>query len=101
MSKQDYITNLLHLAFKAGKVKVGMSASCSSCLKNKAVLVVCALDISDNSKDKIERIARRQNVKFLVYGDKNLYSGIFQRCVTGILSIEDKNFASGILKALA
>lgn len=100
MSKITDLTNLLHLARKAGKVKIGMSLSCSSCIKNRASLVLCAEDISNNSKDKIEKIARQKNVRFIVYGSKKLFSDIFNRTVTGIISIEDKNFASGILMIL-
>ncbi len=100
MGKTTYIVNMLHMACKAGRVKVGMTASCSSCLKNKSELVICATDMSKNSKDKIEKTARLRGVKFLVYGDKGLYSQVFKRQTTGIISIEDKNFASALMKVI-
>lgn len=100
MSKTTYISNMLHLACKAGKVKIGMTASRSSCLKKRSELVICASDISKNSRDKIEKSARLGGVSFRIFGDKKLYSGLFQRQTTGIISIEDKNFASALLKAM-
>jgi len=92
--------NLVHLALKAGKLKVGMEASCSSCLVRKAKLVICAADVSSNSQKKIRRITERQKIKYIVYGNKKSYSNILQRSVAGIICIEDNNFASGILKKI-
>ena len=100
-TKREAIINLLHLARKAGKVKSGMSACCSSCIKNNAELVICAEDISNNSKNKIKRITLSKEVKLIVYGDKQMFSNLFQRTVTGIICVEDKNFSSGILRVLA
>jgi len=99
--EMDSIIKLLQLARKAGKAKAGMSACCSSCIKNSAELVICAEDISLNSKQKVERIAQQKGVELLTYGKKEMFSELFQRTTTGLICIEDKNFASGILKALA
>jgi ribosomal protein L7Ae-like RNA K-turn-binding protein len=100
-SKWQAIVPLLHFAVKAGGLKLGMSASCSSCLHRKAKLIICADNLSGNSQQKIVRIAQENRVKTILIGSKEKFADLFNRNTTGIICVENVNIAQGITKLLA
>ncbi len=95
------VAALLGFANKAGKLKFGMSACCHSCSAGKAKLVLQAENLSRNSQNKIASVISQNNIRKISYGTKEQFGRLFNRTNTGLICIEDKNFASGIEKAIA
>lgn len=91
---------LLGLAFKAGKLKFGMSAAYQSCEKKRARLVLIARDLSGHSLRKIMFVMTQQGIKSFSCGTKEEFGLLFKRNDTGLIIIEDQNFAAGIEKIL-
>jgi ribosomal protein L7Ae-like RNA K-turn-binding protein len=94
------ISGLLGLAYKAGKVKTGMSGCYKSCVSKRARLVIMADDLSDHSRRKIEHIISTNRIKAFSYGTKKQFGQLFKRNDTGLLSIEDSDFAAGLEKVM-
>ena len=95
------ISALLGFANKAGKLKFGLSACYQSCTRRKARLVLLTKDLSMNTRRKIEVVMEQNGIKSITYGTKEQFGLLFNRSDTGLISVEDGDFASGIEKAMA
>ncbi len=95
------ISALLGFANKAGKLKFGLSACYQSCAHKKAKLILLASDLGENTIRKIELIIKQNRIKTIVYGTKEQYGLLFNRSNTGLISVEDRDFAAGIEKVVA
>jgi len=96
--ENEKILNLLHMARKAGVVKLGFDASQRSCFQGKAKLILTAGDLSARQKQNIQSMADAYNVKFVEFASKQILGVSLNLRDVGILCIEDRNFASGIIK---
>ncbi|HHT49418.1 MAG TPA: hypothetical protein GXZ98_09035 [Firmicutes bacterium] len=56
--------NLLGIARKAGELALGFTATADGLRKGKVTLVLLATDTSPHTKEKIERLCRRHQVRF-------------------------------------
>ena len=92
------VTGLLHLARKAGKVIFGFDACQRSCLNAKAKLILAAKDLSSRQRSSLKTLAEANNIKFLEFGTKRFLGESFKQRDVGIICIEDRNFANGIVK---
>jgi|SRR5690554_347989 ribosomal protein L7Ae-like RNA K-turn-binding protein len=94
------ISGLLGLAYKAGKIKTGMSGCYQSCVSKRSKLVIIADDLSAHSRRKIEHIISTNGIKAFSYGTKRQFGLLFNRNDTGLISIEDSDFVAGIEKVM-
>jgi ribosomal protein L7Ae-like RNA K-turn-binding protein len=95
---KEKITGLLHLARKAGKVIFGFAACERACLSGKASLILAAKDLAERQKTSIKIVAEANNVKYLEFGSKRYLGDAFKVRDVGIICVQDRNFASGIVK---
>jgi len=94
------LESFLQLANKAGKLSFGYDATERSCRSGKASLVCLATDLGKSSKKGFHRISSANNVAVKEIGTKKDFGRILNRREVGIISVNDKNFADGILKFL-
>ena len=94
------IINLLHLARKACKLQFGFDACEKSCFKGKSRLVLYVSDLAENSKSKLINMVHANNTKAIEIGTKKLFGESFKTRDVGIISIEDHNFAKGIIRLI-
>ena len=92
------VIGLLHLARKAGVVVTGFDACQRSCMKGSARLILVAKDLSGRQKSSLKAIAEAQNIKYLEFGTKQFLGDSFKVRDVGIICVEDKNFANGIVQ---
>ncbi len=96
----EKILNLMHLARKAGKITFGSAACERSFLERKARLLILSNDLSARSAANITQYALDARVKVCRFGNKKLFGNSFQIKDTGIITIDNSNFARGIDKLL-
>ena len=94
------ILALLGFASRAGRLSCGMNAATEAIFKGKSELCVAACDLSAKSLKEINFHAMKNNVRVIILDDCNidvLSAAIGRRC--GVLSVDDKSFADGIIGA--
>jgi ribosomal protein L7Ae-like RNA K-turn-binding protein len=94
----EKVLGLLHLARKAGALKFGFDACQRSCQRGKARLIIAAADLSKRQKSSLLTVAEAQNIKYLEFGSKQMLGDSFNLRDVGIICVEDKNFASGVVQ---
>ena len=92
--------NLLHLARKAGKLQFGFNACERSCFDSHAKLVIYASDLSHNTRKNLIEMLQTNNVKSIEFSTKKYFGNIFKIRETGIIIVNDSNFAKGILSLI-
>ena len=97
---EDKILNLLHLARKAGKLQFGFDACERSCFSSQAKLVIYASDLSLNTRKNMIKIIQANNVKSIELSTKKNFGSAFKIRETGIITVNDSNFAKGILSLI-
>ncbi|HCX72229.1 MAG TPA: hypothetical protein DHM37_00765 [Candidatus Cloacimonas sp.] len=94
------LESLLQLANKAGKLSFGYDAVERSCRSGKAALLLLAKDLGHSSRKGFLNISSATNLTVREIGTKLDFGRILNRREIGIISVNDKNFADGILKFL-
>ncbi|MDY6915168.1 MAG: ribosomal L7Ae/L30e/S12e/Gadd45 family protein [Candidatus Cloacimonadota bacterium] len=94
------LKSLLQLAKKAGKLSYGYDAAERSCRNGDSALILMAKDLSARTQKGFSYNANAYNINFKEVGTKKDFGIILNRKEVGIISINDKNFAEGILKSL-
>lgn len=97
---EEKVLNLLHLARKAGKLKYGFDPVERSCFRGDSKLVIYTNDIAERTKKKLLDMAYAYNIKAVEFGTKELLGKSFKVRDIGIISINDGNFAKGIIDLL-
>lgn len=92
----------LDLHQEHGKVVSGMDAVSEAVQKNKVKLVLITSDISDKSKENIEYVCTKHQIKVirLKCTMENLGKAIGKKD-RAIIGIKDKSFSDGIIKKLS
>lgn len=93
----NYLTSMLGLAQKAGKISSGTLAATISIDKNKAKLVIVANDISENSIDKIREKCNFKRIPMIRFATKDTLGHYIGKEHRAVISINDQNFAKSIL----
>lgn len=96
----EKVLNLLHLCRKAGKLETGFDACQRSCSQGRSNLLLMAEDLSSRQKSNLRNIADANNVKLVEFGSKEILGNSLKLRDVGIISVEDKNFARGIVLKL-
>ncbi len=97
---ENKILNLLHLARKAGKLQFGFDACERACFSSHAKLVIYASDLSQNTRKNLIKMVQTNNVKIIELGTKKNFGSAFKIRETGIMTVNDSNFAKGILSLI-
>lgn len=95
---RDKIMGLLHLARKAGKISFGFDACERACMNGKGRLILAAKDLAKRQKESLRMIAAANNLKYLEFASKHYLGAAFKVRDVGIICVQDRNFASGIVK---
>lgn len=90
------INSYMGFARKSGNLVMG-AGTCEIYMNKKKVklLIVCE-DTSENSKEKIIRIAEKTKTDYIVFGDSEELSHIVGSPGRTVFGITDKNFADTI-----
>ena len=94
------LDNLLQLCMKAGKLVCGIDATIRLISRNRTDIVIYSEDLAENTRQKLLLKCEENKVPAYSYSTKQELGNLFNRRATGILSINDRNFAKGILKIL-
>lgn len=100
MTETDQLYKILGFANRARRLTLGMSATMSSLIKNKAKTILLASDISENAGGKIKFAAEQKNIPVYTCGSKTDFGRLFDRREVGIVGIVDAEFAKSIAKIL-
>jgi len=95
------IDSLLQLCMKAGRLVCGIEASLRLLSRKKVYMLIYSEDLAQNTRQKILNKCEEIGIPVYCYSTKQKLGRLFNRRETGILSISDRNFASGIKKKLA
>lgn len=97
----DKVLSMIGMAKRAGKVSTG-SFLCERAVKSgEAKLVILAGDISEGSAKAIKDTCAYYKVKYITYADKDSLGTFTGGGDRAVVSINDDNFASAVLKKLA
>lgn len=94
----DKILSLIHFARKAGKIAMGFSAVLKSMHEGKSRMILIAEDISENTLKKIMRENSSLNIPHYIFSDMNTISSSLKINKIALISVDDINFAKGMLK---
>lgn len=86
----------LGLAQRAGQVVSGEQAVLGGVMRGKVVLVLIATDASANTHSKFRSLAQNHNVKYYVYGKKDVLGHAIGKSPRAVLGVTDSNFANVI-----
>lgn len=90
------VYGLLGLCMKAGRLTSG-EAMVEQAIKNgSAVLVIIAVDASDNTKKKFGDMCNYRNIELIELGDKESLGKALGKAVRATLCITDKGFAESL-----
>lgn len=101
-SSRDRVLAALGLAKRAGKVVAGTQLVQDAVRQNKALLVIAASDISDNSRKKLVNSCEFYNTEFTEYSDmRALSAALGQKKLITSAAVTDENFKILIKKQLS
>ena len=92
------IYSMLGLAMKAGKIAYGTDM-CIERIKSREVrLLIIAENLSENSKEKMIKIAETYHISIVVFGEIDVISHSIGKENKGVIAILDDGFAKKILQ---
>ncbi len=94
------VNSIIGFAQKAGKASSGTLAARTSLIRNRARLLVISSDISDKTGETLKRLCARNNIPWLVYGDKNQLGNCVGKAYRVAVTINDENMAATIIKSI-
>ncbi|NMB02665.1 MAG: 50S ribosomal protein L7ae [Firmicutes bacterium] len=101
MSNQvNKVYSYLGLATRAGQVVSGEEAVLGAVRRGKVVLLIISEDASANTHRKFRALAQNNNVKVIVYGEKNLIGQAMGKSPRAVVGIADPNFANVIQESV-
>lgn len=98
--RNNKIQTMLGFARKSGNLVMGYHTCIFTMKKKKLRLLLIAEDISENTREKIEREAKKWQVLYRFYGSSETLSHAAGTEGRAIFGITDRNFANVILKEI-
>ena len=92
------IYGTLGLAMRAGKVAYGTDMCIETIKKDEAYLLILAEDLSDNTKEKLLKIAESYHISIVIFGKIATISHSIGKENKGVITILDDGFAKKILQ---
>lgn len=96
----DKLYSMLGLAKKAGCLKSGEMGCMEAIKKKNAILLFIATDASDNTKKKFINLSDNYEIKYIIYGNKELLGKSIGKDLISVIAILDNNFAKSIKELL-
>lgn len=90
--------SILGLARKGGKISIGFDVACKDIEKKRAKLIIIASDASEKTKKNIIFVCNKYNCIYKEYGEKEILGKNLGKKVVSVVSINDDNIASYLLK---
>ncbi|NLL48376.1 MAG: 50S ribosomal protein L7ae [Firmicutes bacterium] len=90
------VYSYLGLARRAGKVVSGEQAVVGAVKRGQVRLVLISQDASSNTYRKFSALAQNHNVRYVIYGEKDLYGQALGQSSRSIVGVLDRNFADVI-----
>lgn len=91
------IYSMIGIARKGGKISIGFDVTCLDVKSKKSILVLIATDASDKTKENIQFLCDKYDIKYVEYGEKEILGKSLGRKVVSVLSVNDTNIASYLL----
>lgn len=95
----DKLLNLLGLACRAGKLKLGFTATSVAVKKGEALMVIMAKDSSPHTREKMERLCKRYRVDIYYIADQAKLGQALGKHLQTVVGLSSREMASAI-KAL-
>lgn len=86
------------LAMKSGNVVSGSFATEKSIKEYKAYVVIVASDVSDNTREKYEKMCEYYNVPLFFYGTKDELGHAIGKEYRASLAVVDKGLAKAVIQ---
>jgi len=96
MVQAEKALRILGFAHRARKLSLGTSATLAGIMSRKVQSVVLALDLSENTRSKIEKAARLQRIPIYCFGKKGEFGHFFKCKDVGVIGVLDKSFSQGV-----
>lgn len=90
------IYNLIGLANRAGKISSGTMAAKTSLLRKRACLLIMSADVSDNTREILLASCTKNDIPWLVMGNKYDLGTCVGRAYRVAVTINDAGFATAI-----
>ncbi len=101
MENLQKIKTLLQFALKAGRLSIGITAVSKSVLYKKARLIIIASDCGNNIDKKVNMMLKSSKVDvYRLTSGKTSLGNVLNYNEVSIVSVNDDNFAKGILKKI-
>lgn len=101
-NSSDRVLAALGLARRAGKIVAGTQLVQDAVRQKKALLVIAASDISDNSRKKLVNSCDFYGIEFIEYSDmRALSAALGQKKLITSAAVTDENFKILIKKQLS
>jgi len=97
---KEKISSYMGFAAKSRNLVNGYNTCLFTMNKRKIKLMIIAVDLSENSAEKIVRAAETRGVTYRRYGTVDELSQMTGNTGVGIYGITDQNFANVILKEI-
>lgn len=94
------VFGLIGLSAKAGKIAYGSDAVEETIKKRKAQLVLVAQDSASRTKENFRILCEKNNIKYIVFGEKESISKAIGKSNKAVIAIKDKNLSSEIYKLI-
>ncbi|MCL1827272.1 MAG: ribosomal L7Ae/L30e/S12e/Gadd45 family protein [Candidatus Cloacimonetes bacterium] len=95
--QRDKIVTLLQFAHKANKIIFGHDAVLRGVRSKKVDMIICAEDLSENTKKSIIKHTENVIIDIFYMGTISLFESLFGKAI-GIIGVSDISFGKGIKK---
>lgn len=94
------IYSMIGFAQKAGKVSSGTMAARSSLLRRRAYLLIMSCDISENTREELINVCKKQKTPWIILGNKFELGTSVGNAYRVAVTINEPGMANSILKLL-
>ncbi len=94
------IYNLIGIAQRAGKTSSGAMAARTSLMRRRACILLMSKDIAENTRELLIKICAKQQIPWLVLGDKYEIGASIGKAYRVAITINDKGMAGAIVTAV-
>ncbi|MDD3363969.1 MAG: ribosomal L7Ae/L30e/S12e/Gadd45 family protein [Syntrophomonas sp.] len=94
------VYNLIGIAQRAGKTSSGTMAARNSLIRHRACILLMSKDIAENTRELLMKSCAKQNIPWLVLGDKYEIGASIGKAYRVAITINDPGMASAIVKAV-
>lgn len=88
--------SMLGMGKRAGLIVLGETGCIQSIKKNKSKLIIISEDATDNTKEKIISLCKKNNVEYHIVGEKEELGHAVGKSLSSIISITDSKFSKVI-----